>query len=64
MDEEDQVRDVYSFYGLALYLPQCLKQSIFIHLIFLDFYPDSIKSFKNSTEWTSDVVAYEEKELG
>jgi hypothetical protein len=30
----------------------------------LDFYPNNIKSFKNSTEWTSDFVAYEEKELG
>ena len=30
----------------------------------MDFYPNNIKSFKNSTEWTSDFVAYEEKELG
>jgi uncharacterized protein YutE (UPF0331/DUF86 family) len=64
MDEEDQVRDVYAFYGLAMYWAQCLEQSIFVHLIFLDFYPNNIKSLKNSTEWTSDFVAYEEKELG
>jgi len=50
MDKEDQVTDRYAFYGLAMYLAQCIEQYIFIHLIFLDFYPVSIKSFKNSTE--------------
>jgi hypothetical protein len=29
----------------------------------LDFYPVSIKCFKNSTEWATDFAAYEEKEL-
>jgi len=47
-----------------MYLVQCIEQSIFIHLIFLDFYPVSIKSFENLTEWASGFVAYEEKELG
>ena len=64
MDEEEQVRDVYAFYGLAMYWAQCLEQRIFIHLIFLDFFPNNVNSFKNSTKWTSDFAAYEEKELG
>jgi hypothetical protein len=63
MDKEDQVRDVYSFYGLAMYWVQCLEQRIFIHLIFLDFFPNNVNSFQNSTKWASDFAAYEEKEL-
>jgi hypothetical protein len=64
MDEQDQVRDIYAFYGLAMYWAQCLEQSILIHLIFLDFFPHNFNSFQNSTKWASDFVAYEEKELG
>jgi hypothetical protein len=63
MDEQDQVREIYAFYGLAMYWAQCLEQSIFIHLIFLDFFPNNVNSFKNSTKWASDFAAYEEKEL-
>ena len=63
MDEEEQVRDVYAFYSLAMNWVQCLEQSIFIHLIFLDFFPNNVNSFQNSTKWASAFAAYEEKEL-
>lgn len=46
-----------------MYWAQCLAQSIFIHLIFLDFFPDNVNSFQNSTKWASAFAAYEEKEL-
>lgn len=64
MDEDDHVRDVYAFYGLAMYWAQCLEQSMFIHLLFLDFFPKNVKSFKDSSKWAADFDAYEEKELG
>ncbi len=38
MNVEDQVIDVNALDRLAMYWAQFLKQSIFIHLIFLDFY--------------------------
>ena len=63
MDEQDQVREIYAFYGLAMYWAKCLEQSIFIHLIFLDFFPNNVNSFQNSTKWASAFAAYEEKEL-
>ena len=53
----------YAFYGLAMYLAQCLEQRIFIHLIFMDFFPNNVNSFQNSTKWASAFAAYEEKEL-
>ena len=64
MDEDDHIRDVCAFYGLAMYWAQCVEQFMFIHLMLLDFFPKNVKSFKDSEKWASDFDAYEEKELG
>lgn len=64
MNEEDQVRDVYAYYGLAMYWSQCVEQSMFIHLMFLEFFPKKVKGFSNAAKWASDFDRYEEVELG
>lgn len=64
MEKDDHVRDVYAFYGLAMYWAQCVEQSMFIHLMFLDFFPKNLNNFKDSEKWASDFDTYEEKELG
>ncbi|RPD95727.1 hypothetical protein EGN69_08700 [Pseudomonas monteilii] len=64
MDEEEHVRDVYAHYGLAMYWSQCVEQSMFIHLMFLEFLPRNVKNFSDSARWASDFDSYEAIELG
>jgi hypothetical protein len=62
--ESDQVRDVYAHFGLAVYLAQCLEQSIFQHLLFFEHFPKAIASFKSKESWISAFDAFESRELG
>ncbi|UTH73176.1 hypothetical protein [Chromobacterium sp. IIBBL 290-4] len=64
MDKSDHIRDVYAHFGLAMYLAQCLEQSIFIHLMFFDFFPKNINTFKDPTHWEQEFNKYESQELG
>ncbi|WP_413704970.1 hypothetical protein [Pseudomonas sp. Pseusp16] len=64
MDDESQTRDVYAHFGLAMYLAQCLEQSIFIHLMFFDFIPRNVKEFKDQQHWQQEFDRYESTELG
>ncbi|MEN7429287.1 hypothetical protein VA599_00930 [Chromobacterium sp. TRC.1.1.SA] len=64
MDKSDHIRDVYAHFGLAMHLAQCLEQSIFIHLMFFDFFPRNIKFFKSQDHWAQEFDKYESQELG
>jgi hypothetical protein len=64
MNEDDHVRDVYAHYGLAMYLAQCLEQSIFIHLMFFDFFPRNTQSYRGAEHWQQEFDRYESAELG
>jgi len=62
--DDSQHRDVYAHFGLAMYLAQCLEQSIFLHLMFFDFFPRNVKDFKGKEHWQKDFDRYESEELG
>lgn len=64
MNNDSQIRDVYAHFGLAIYLAQCLEQSIFIHLMFFDFFPRNAKNFKDRMHWEQAFDHYESTELG
>jgi len=67
MDDQQksaQVRDVYAHFGLAVYLAQCLEQSIFLHLVFFEHFPKAIATFKSKESWISAFNAFESRELG
>lgn len=64
MDSEDEeVRDVYAYYGLALYWASCLEQSIFQHLLFFDHFPRAVASYKNADKWEREFDEFEAKEM-
>ena len=62
--ESDQIRDVYAHFGLAVYLAQCVEQSIFQHLLFLDHFPRAIAEFTSKEAWVSAFDEFEARELG
>lgn len=63
MDESDHIRDVYAYFGRAIYFAQALEQAIFVHLIFFDFYPKNAKTFKDQKDWEQKFNNYEAQEL-
>lgn len=62
-EESDQVRDVYAHFGLAIYLAQCIEQSIFQHLLFLDHFPKAIASYTTREAWVSSFDEFESRQL-
>jgi len=64
MDDESQIRDVYAHFGLAMYLAQCLEQSVFMHLMFFDFFPRNVLEFTDQQNWREKFDRYESVELG
>jgi len=62
--ESEQIREVYAHFGLAIYLAQCLEQSIFQHLLFFDHLPRVLANYTNFESWTKDFDRYEAQELG
>jgi hypothetical protein len=62
--ESEQVRDVYAYYGLAMYWAQCLEQAIFQHLLFFDHFPKALANYTTPEDWAKDFDRYEERELG
>lgn len=62
--ESEQIREVYAYYGLAMYWAQCLEQSIFQHLMFFDHFPTAVAGYTTPERWAADFDRYEERELG
>ena len=62
--ESEQVREVYAYYGLAMYWAQCVEQSIFQHLLFFDYFPKAIASYSTPEKWATEFDQYESRELG
>ena len=64
MDRDDEeVRDVYAYYGLAMYWASCLEQSIFQHLLFFDHFPRAFASYENAEKWEREFDEFESKEM-
>ena len=62
--ESEQVREVYAYYGLAMYWAQCVEQSIFQHLVLFDYFPKAIASYSTAEKWATEFDEYESRELG
>lgn len=62
--ESEQIREVYAYYGLAMYWAQCLEQSIFQHLLLFDHFPKAVAEYTTPENWAADFDRYEERELG
>lgn len=63
MDDGEHVKEVYAHFGLAIYLAQCLEQSIYIHLMFFDFFPRNISRIRTQDLWQQEIESYEAQEL-
>jgi phosphoserine phosphatase len=64
MDRKDEeVRDVYAYYGLAMYWASCLEQSIFQHLLFFEHFPKALASYKDVEKWEKEFDEFESKEM-
>ena len=56
--EEEQVRDVYAHFGLAVYLAQCLEHGIANALVFADLIPQKADHFPAREQWDEDFDAF------
>ena len=63
MDRGEHSKEVYAYFGLALYRAQCVEQSIIQLLIFGDFFPTEVPKFKSRIEWETRYDAFETKLL-
>lgn len=61
--ESEEVREVYAYYGLALYWASCLEQSIFQHLLFFDHFPKAIATYKDTEKWEFEFDEFEVQEM-
>lgn len=65
MDQKSEhCKDVYAYFGLAIYSAQCLEQAM-IHLItFLDHFPKTAPHFSTREKWTEDYDRFFLNESG
>ncbi len=57
---EQQCKDVYAHYGLAMSSAQCLEQAIIVQIMFLDYMPNAVVSFKTKEKWVHDFDKFME----
>jgi len=60
MNESEQVKEVYAHYGLAMYVAQCLEQTLIQILMFHDFFPENIreKNHLDCDKWIEEFDKY------
>ena len=57
---EQQCKDVYAHYGLAMFCAQCLEQAIILQIMFLDYMPNAVVSIKTKEKWIHDFDEFME----
>jgi hypothetical protein len=59
MDKKSEhCKEVYAYFGLAIYSAQCLEQAM-IHLItFLDHFPKAVPNFSTKEKWIEDFDSF------
>ncbi len=60
MDTSEHCKEVYAYFGLAMYRAQCVEQSIVQLLIFLDFFKENAPKFSTSEKWEEDFDRFDE----
>ena len=51
MDTNEQCKDVYAHFGLALDCAQCLEQAIIIQIMLMDHMPKSVSKYQSRKDW-------------
>jgi len=51
---EQQCKDVYAHYGLAMSSAQCLEQAIIVQIMFVDYMPNAVVAFKTKEKWVQN----------
>lgn len=59
MDTSEHCKDVYAYFGLAMYRAQCVEQSIVQLLIFFDFFNEHVVNFENHEKWEVDFDRFD-----
>ncbi|TNV22813.1 hypothetical protein FH968_01855 [Buttiauxella sp. B2] len=59
MDTSEHCKEVYAYFGLAMYRAQCVEQSIVQLLIFFDFFKENVPKFRTSEEWEKDFDKFD-----
>ncbi len=57
---DEQVREVYARFGLAVYQAQCLEHGLVNALVFLDLIPNKRRIAKSASEWAALVDSFME----
>ncbi|EKA7398927.1 hypothetical protein OL319_004820 [Vibrio parahaemolyticus] len=60
MDKSEHCKEVYAYYGLAMYRAQCVEQSIIQLLIFCDLYEREAKSKHTQEEWEAKFDSFDQ----
>lgn len=55
----EECKDVYAHFGLAMYLAQCVEQSIIQLLIFFDFFDKNAQRWESEEKWAADFDIFE-----
>ncbi|HTF83692.1 MAG TPA: hypothetical protein VL987_03860 [Cellvibrio sp.] len=55
----EECKDVYAHFGLAMYLAQCVEQSIIQLLIFFDFFDKNAQHWESEEKWAADFDIFE-----
>ncbi|MBV1787624.1 hypothetical protein KQ940_06105 [Marinobacterium sp. D7] len=62
MDESEHVKEVYAHFGLAMFLAQCVEQSLIQLLFFYEFFPKNIKEkiHEDPGLWAKEYDKYDD----
>ncbi|MFW0765527.1 hypothetical protein ACN0IV_06740 [Trabulsiella odontotermitis] len=68
MDTSEHCKEVYAYFGLAMYRAQCVEQSIVQLLIFFDFFTTNVPTFTTHDKWEVEFDKFDkvlsEKTMG
>lgn len=60
MDNSEHCKEVYAQYGLAMYLAQCVEQSLFQLIMMFDFFKDNVPKKLPIEKWRIEFESFEE----
>lgn len=55
---DEQVKEIYANFGLAIYHAQCLEHALVNALVFIDLIPNQRESMNSSEEWAARVDSF------
>jgi len=61
MEKSEHCKEVYAYFGLAMYGAQCVESSIIQMLIFCDLYEKEAKIYQSQSEWEAKFDAFDEQ---